>query len=148
MGVVRHSNIKQRMSALGHSRPSHFVPVLNNVRYASDSDHSRYESELTLWANIGLMHTAANGTIIRSPRWRRQGTSAGALGAPSDTYSYFGKFKREFRRSREIDAWTASRRSCASIGPIIQLRSETTGVRSTMRSGTIGQTSDLAIGCS
>jgi hypothetical protein len=39
------------MSALGHSRPSHFVPVLNNVRYASDSDHSRYESELTLWAN-------------------------------------------------------------------------------------------------
>ena len=29
------------MSALGHSRPSHFVPVLNNVRYASDSDHSR-----------------------------------------------------------------------------------------------------------
>jgi hypothetical protein len=30
------------MSALGHSRPSHFVPVLNNVRYASDSDHSRY----------------------------------------------------------------------------------------------------------
>ena len=44
------------MSALGHSRPSHFVPVLNNVRYASDSDHSRYESELTLWANNGLMH--------------------------------------------------------------------------------------------
>jgi hypothetical protein len=38
------------MSAMGHSRPSHFVPVLNNVRYASDSDHSRYESELTLWA--------------------------------------------------------------------------------------------------
>jgi hypothetical protein len=29
------------------------VPVLNNVRYASDSDHSRYESELTLWANNG-----------------------------------------------------------------------------------------------
>jgi hypothetical protein len=41
------------MSALGHSRPSHFVPVLNNVRYASDSDHSRYESELTLWAISG-----------------------------------------------------------------------------------------------
>ena len=38
------------MSALGHSRPSHFVPVLNNVRYASDSDHSGYKSELTLWA--------------------------------------------------------------------------------------------------
>jgi hypothetical protein len=41
------------MSALGHSRPSHFVPVLNNVRYASDNDHSRYESELTLWAING-----------------------------------------------------------------------------------------------
>jgi hypothetical protein len=39
------------MSASGHSRPSHFVPVLNNVRYASVSDHSRYESESTLWAN-------------------------------------------------------------------------------------------------
>ena len=32
------------------------MPVLNNVRYASDSDHSRYESELTLWAISGLMH--------------------------------------------------------------------------------------------
>jgi hypothetical protein len=53
---VRDSNIKRRMSALGHSLPSHFVPVLNNVRYASDSDHSRYESELTLWARSGLMH--------------------------------------------------------------------------------------------
>ena len=40
------SNSKPLMSALGHSRPSHFVPVLNNVRYASDSDHSRYESEI------------------------------------------------------------------------------------------------------
>ena len=41
------------MSALGHSRPSHLVPVLNNVRYASDSDHSGYEFELTLWAISG-----------------------------------------------------------------------------------------------
>jgi hypothetical protein len=48
------------MFALGHSRPSHFVPVLNNVRYASDSDHSRYESELTLWANSGLMQCSPN----------------------------------------------------------------------------------------
>jgi hypothetical protein len=52
---------------LGHSRPSHFVPVLNNVRYASDSDHSRYESELTLWANkrhlsVGL--SAYQNTLI------------------------------------------------------------------------------------
>ena len=29
------------------------MPVLKNVRYASDSDHSRYESELTLWAKSG-----------------------------------------------------------------------------------------------
>jgi hypothetical protein len=43
------------MSALGYSRLSHFVPVLNNARYASDSDHSRYESELTLWANSALL---------------------------------------------------------------------------------------------
>ena len=47
---VHRSKLDPPMSALGHSRPSHFVPVLNNVRYASDSDHSRYESELTLWA--------------------------------------------------------------------------------------------------
>ena len=32
------------------------MPLLNNVRYASDSDHSRYESELTPWAISGLMH--------------------------------------------------------------------------------------------
>src|SRR5438477_5758534 len=50
-GIRLHSsNPEPLMSALGHSRPSHFVPVLNNIRYASDSDHSRYESELTLWA--------------------------------------------------------------------------------------------------
>src|SRR5438477_12661620 len=55
-GIRLHSsNPEPLMSALGHSRPSHFVPVLNNVRYASDSDHSRYESELTLWAIGGLM---------------------------------------------------------------------------------------------
>jgi hypothetical protein len=54
--ISRSSNSQRLMSALGHSRPSHFVPVLNNVRYASDSDHSRYESELTLWAINGLMH--------------------------------------------------------------------------------------------
>ncbi len=68
--VVHYSKIERRMSASGHSRPSHFVPVLNNVRYASDSDHSRYESELTLWAIFGLMRrskTAAH-SIISSAR--------------------------------------------------------------------------------
>ena len=54
-----------------HSRPSHFVPVLNNVRYASDSDHSWYESELTLWANLRLMQCSKQGAI-RSPRQRQQ----------------------------------------------------------------------------
>ena len=51
---LQRSNPEPLMSALGHSRPSHFVPVLNNVRYASDSDHSRYESELTLWAKADI----------------------------------------------------------------------------------------------
>jgi hypothetical protein len=51
------------MSALGHSRPSHFVPVLNNVRYASDSDHSRYESELTLWA-ISRQYALQQNTML------------------------------------------------------------------------------------
>jgi hypothetical protein len=50
-GLLQRGISTRLTAALGHSRPSHFVPVLNNVRYASDSDHSRYESELTLWAN-------------------------------------------------------------------------------------------------
>jgi hypothetical protein len=54
------------MSHMGHSRPSHFVPVLNNVRYASDSDHSRYESELTLWARNGLMYRNIDVRPIRA----------------------------------------------------------------------------------
>ena len=35
------------MSALGHSRPIHSAPVPSNVRYASNSDHSRHRSEVT-----------------------------------------------------------------------------------------------------
>ena len=42
--MLHRSKTNPSMSARGHSRPSHFVPVLNNGRYASDSDHSRYES--------------------------------------------------------------------------------------------------------
>jgi hypothetical protein len=38
------------MFALGQSQPSHFAPASNNVRYTSDSDHSRHETELTLSA--------------------------------------------------------------------------------------------------
>ena len=33
------------------SLPMHSAPLPTNVRYASDSDHSRNESELTLSAN-------------------------------------------------------------------------------------------------
>ena len=59
------------MSALGHSRPSHLAPAVNNVRYASDSDHSRYESELTLWANSALMHCGKTATRYPGDgRWR------------------------------------------------------------------------------
>jgi hypothetical protein len=32
------------------------APVKNNVRYAPNSDHSRYEPKLTLCAISGLMH--------------------------------------------------------------------------------------------
>jgi hypothetical protein len=45
------------MSALGHSLQAHSAPVLTNVRYASDNDHSNHGSELTrsanndIWAN-------------------------------------------------------------------------------------------------
>jgi hypothetical protein len=41
--------------------------VLNNVRYASDSDRSRYESELTLWAINGLMHCNMIGEVLGVP---------------------------------------------------------------------------------
>ena len=34
------------MSALGHSRLMQSAPVPPNVRYASDSDHSRHQTEL------------------------------------------------------------------------------------------------------
>ena len=56
------------MSASGHSRPSDFVPVLNNVRYASDSDHSRYEFELTLWAIRDKVRCSNNVAILSSHR--------------------------------------------------------------------------------
>jgi hypothetical protein len=45
------------MSPLGHSRPTHSVPVPTDVRYGSDSDHSRHESEWTLSA-ISVLRTA------------------------------------------------------------------------------------------
>ena len=61
---MHHSKLGCATSVVGHWRPSHFVPVLNNVRYASDSDHSRYEFELTLWpkCDIGYSITSSAAT--------------------------------------------------------------------------------------
>jgi hypothetical protein len=72
--------VVRRMSALGHSRPSHFVPVLNNVRYASDSDHSRYATQQ--FCCYSITSSATNGGLplsvadvrslqsdLRSPDW-------------------------------------------------------------------------------
>ena len=38
---------------MGHSRPIRSAPLSNNVRSASDSDHSRYERELKRSASSG-----------------------------------------------------------------------------------------------
>jgi hypothetical protein len=42
------------MSLLGHSRLMQSAPVPPNVRYASDSDRSRHQTELSRWARSGL----------------------------------------------------------------------------------------------
>jgi hypothetical protein len=68
--VVHHGKFGSPMSALGHSRPSDFVPVLNNVRYASDSDHSRYESELTLWAMSDRLHCGKTANLFADHQQR------------------------------------------------------------------------------
>jgi hypothetical protein len=52
------------MSALGHSLQTHSAPVPINVRYASDSDHSRHGSELTRSANSGLMHRGKTASFL------------------------------------------------------------------------------------
>jgi hypothetical protein len=55
-----------RMSLMGHSRPIHSARVPNNVRYASDSDHSRHGFERPLSAKSGLMHRSKVGEIQRT----------------------------------------------------------------------------------
>ena len=42
------------------------MPVLNNVRYACDSDHSRYEFELTLRAMCGRLRVGKDFLHERS----------------------------------------------------------------------------------
>ena len=56
-----------RMVASGHSLPIHSAPVPNNVRYASDSDHSRHESELTLCAHSNAIMRDSAGHRARRP---------------------------------------------------------------------------------
>jgi hypothetical protein len=108
------------MSALGHSRPSHFVPVLNNVRYASDSDHSRYESELTLWAKscreyvqqksaierqvMSLTDSAYCGTLANAcrPRWVMMYNEQCLLCGSSVTYCSSTKRASPARDSGEL----------------------------------------------
>ena len=48
-----------------HSLPMHSAPVSNNVRYASDSDHSRHESDLTRSAGCRLERCRASGMPSR-----------------------------------------------------------------------------------
>jgi hypothetical protein len=53
------------MLLLGQSRPCHSAPVPANVRYASNSDHSRHEPELTLCAIRRHCDTSAPSPNIR-----------------------------------------------------------------------------------
>jgi hypothetical protein len=52
------------MSALGHSLPLHSAPVPINVRYASDSDHSRAKFVCPLSANRS--HAEEHAPICQS----------------------------------------------------------------------------------
>ena len=108
------------MSALGHSRPSHFVPVLNNVRYASDSDHSRYESELTLWANNGLIHRSkmSRYPITSSARMRIVGGTvtpiALAVFEDDKKLKFRGLLNRKIGGVRPFED-LVDERACASV---------------------------------
>jgi len=69
-----------RMVASGHSLPIHSAPVPNNVRYASDSDHSRHESELTLCAHSNASMRDSAGHHTRGPNGNGlMGTLMGTL---------------------------------------------------------------------
>ena len=55
--------------SLGHLRPTHSAPVPANVRSAHNSDRFWRPSEMTPCA-MSDQRTAANGTVIQSPRRR------------------------------------------------------------------------------
>ncbi len=58
---LQSSNCRIRISALGHSRPMHSVPVPINVRCYSNSDIIIRRSEVTLRASKRLMHRSKIG---------------------------------------------------------------------------------------
>src|SRR5665811_171430 len=65
------------MSAVGQTRPRHYVPVPANVRYASNSDHSMHESELTRSVESRCGAVALGRTYLLPPL-----SSDGALMVP------------------------------------------------------------------
>jgi hypothetical protein len=62
---------------VGHSLPIHSAPVPANVRYASESDHSRQASELTLSVESRCGAVALGRTYLLPPL-----SSGGALMVP------------------------------------------------------------------
>ena len=94
-----------RMVASGHSRPIHSAPVPNNVRYASDSDHSRHGSELTLCAhsNVGMRDSA--GHHARGPNGNDlMGTLMGTLWERAQcAYAQLLNFQEEMARPERFE---------------------------------------------
>jgi hypothetical protein len=84
----------QWKSALGHSLPINSAPVPINVRYASDSDHSRHGSKLTLSARsgIGNRHTIIPSACTHIAFRRRSSF------IPSIALEYLG-------HNEKIDRW-------------------------------------------
>lgn len=60
--------VSDDMSALDLSLPMHSASVSNNGRDASDSDHSRHKSELTLSAIRVILRRNKQSHHARSPR--------------------------------------------------------------------------------
>src|SRR5471030_2394853 len=62
------------MSLLGQSLPIHSAPVLNDVRYASNSGQTQARLECPLCATSGLMHRSKKALFdhlvgLRKQRW-------------------------------------------------------------------------------
>src|ERR1039458_8001891 len=73
---------RREMSVVGHSLPIHSAPVSNNVRYASDSDRPRHQSELMLCAHSNAsMRDSAGHRALGTTRNGLMGTLMGTLWA-------------------------------------------------------------------